>query len=88
MIKILDIGATADECRAELIRESYSNPTIRKVMDAARCAGFSGEDTYAILAYHLCVVADKYQRGYLEQLQMTVAPHVVISTNTEGLVPK
>jgi len=85
MIKILEIGATADECRAELVRESYNNPTIRKVMDAARYAGFSGEDTYAILAYHLCVVADKYQEMCLEQLQKS--PHYVFLKAGE-VIPK
>jgi hypothetical protein len=65
--------STPDEVRAELFRLRRESSLVSHAMDFADYSGYSGEDKYAMLAYHALKSRAEYIKSTLS-LQMRAPP--------------
>ncbi len=68
---------TVDEMRAEIFRLRFHDPMVRASFDVADYNGKSGEDKYAILAYHLLKQNRALLSQNLEMLSTAMPKHIV-----------
>lgn len=59
--KELEEIQTPNGVRKRILEASFHDPLIRRVLDIARIEGWSGEDTFALLAYHALVAKQELE---------------------------
>jgi hypothetical protein len=69
--------STPDEVRAELFRLRRESILVSRAMDFSDYNGYSGEDKYAMLAYHALKSRAEYIKSTLD-LQMRMPPTPII----------
>ena|SRR5579859_1836434 len=69
--------STADGMRAAIFRGSHVSHLIRSLLDEARFRGFSGEDTYVLLAYHALQRLEDYHQSLTSFIQLSPMPILV-----------
>ena len=65
---------TANGIRRRLLEASRNNSLIRAVFDMAQREGLSGEDTYALLAYHALVAKEEMEQQAIDALNSRPNP--------------
>lgn len=84
MITHLPFTATPAECRAALEENSRDEAVIFNVLRYARVSGLSAEDTYSLMAYHLCVAKDQMFNRLVEQANCTLRqPFIIVKEPKE-----
>lgn len=78
MITHLPFTATPAECRAALEENGRNEVIIFNVLRHARVSGLSAEDTYSLMAYHLCVAKDQMLNRLIEQANLSVRQPFII----------
>ena len=64
--------------RKRLFEAQYYDPIVHSVLRLAQMQDLSGEDTFALLAYHALVAKEEGQLREIERLNMTLTPSIIV----------
>lgn len=81
-------ATTLDGMRRAIYKGSYESSLIRALLDRARYAGLSGEDTYVTLAYHALIALEKEHRAHMRLLSLTPMPPIIMEKEKAKILDK
>ena len=73
----MHLVSTPNGVRKRIVEASFNDPMIRNVLDMARLQGWSGEDTYAFLAYHALVAKQEYEERMMDEINRRPTAFIV-----------
>jgi hypothetical protein len=73
-----------DEMRQSIERASHESALVRSALMSARYQGLSGEDTYAMLAYHALRELERLHKMNLKWLSLTPQPSTLLNILDHG----
>lgn len=65
---------TPNEMRKALEVAAYHSPWVRRAFEAARHEGWSGEDKYTLLAFHMTLENERRVESELRYLMLSPSP--------------
>jgi hypothetical protein len=66
----INVEADINGMRLAILKGSRDSALIRSCLDTARYAGLSGEDTYALLAYHALIHLEHHFQMTMERVKL------------------
>jgi hypothetical protein len=66
----INVESEINGMRLAILKGSRDSPLIRSCLDIARYAGLSGEDTFALLAYHALVQLETYFQMQMDRVRL------------------
>lgn len=68
-----------DEMRKALTKVAYRySPLLQRMVNFAQHQGYSGEDTYVLIAFHLQLEIERQQATIMRQISCAMAPPFIV----------